>query len=131
VIQKEQLVLPLVEVTNRGKQNRDVALLLPLDLSRRVFSSRGQVRTILRAIDLDQALGRTTHRADRLAKRRTRSSTFALTAGRAGHSPASHTRPQVDNQAWRGATTERPVGRKSATVVVDPAASPRALCVEK
>ena len=83
--EKEQLILPLRELANRREQNGDIMLLLPLDLRRRVFPRRRQVRTVLGTIDLDQTFGRAADGADGLAECRTRSAAIALTTRRALH----------------------------------------------
>jgi hypothetical protein len=97
VEEEEELVLPLVQVPNRWEENRHVAFLLAPHLCGGVLTRGGQVRTVLRAIDFHETLGGTTHRTDRLAERGAGSTALSPTAGRARHTPASHTRPAMDN----------------------------------
>src|SRR5688572_4702702 len=96
--QEEQLMLPLCEMTNRREQGRDITFLPTFHLCRRVLTCRRQVRAVLRTIDLDEALRRAAHRANRLTEGRTRSASLALSAGRAGHTPASHSESGDDNE---------------------------------
>ena len=120
VKQKEQLMLALGEVADRGEKHRDVPLLLTLHLRRRMLARGRQVRAIVGTIDLDEALRRAAHRADRLAERRARAATLTPAAGRTGHrSSFAHPSTRVD-RSHRTASVTLTKGRHSGILVVIP-----------
>jgi hypothetical protein len=96
--QEKQLILTLVEMTDRGKQQSHILLLLALHLGRGMLASSSEVRAIVGTVDFHEPLGRAAHRTNRLVERWAGSTALALTAGRAGHTPASHRRPGMDNE---------------------------------
>jgi len=86
--QEEQLMLSFGEVSYRRQEHGDIPLLLALDLSSGMLARRGEMRTVVRTVNLDKALRRAAHTANRLAERRTGASSLTLSAERAGHTPA-------------------------------------------
>jgi hypothetical protein len=97
--QEEQLMLTFSEMSNRRQQEGNVTLLLTFHLCRRMLAGSRQMRTVIGTRDLDKSLRGATHRAYRLAQGRTRATSFALSAGRAGHTPASHTLRRISATA--------------------------------
>src|SRR6187401_2172939 len=69
--EEEELVLPFAQVLDRGKQYGDITFLLTPDHRRRMFARGGQVATVARALNFDQALRAAADRTDRLTERRT------------------------------------------------------------
>jgi len=78
--QEEQLVLAFSEVSYRRQEHRDVPLLLALDLSRRMFARGGEMGTVVRTVNLNEALRGAAHAADRLAQCRTGAASLTLSA---------------------------------------------------
>src|SRR6185295_16332967 len=84
--QEKDLRLPLAEIAHELHEPPDVALLLPHDDRRGMFTCAGEPGAIARALNLYQALGATADGADLLAEGRTAAARAPRTAKRTQHS---------------------------------------------
>ena len=82
------LVLAFGQGVDGRQEHGDVPLLLLLDGGCRMFPCDREIRTVVRALDLDQPLGAAADRANRLAECRAQTLGLSRPAGGAGHERA-------------------------------------------